>query len=153
MYVTFYSYVQNGKQYITVDKPAGLQSLPTFDIYLDLPCPHFLLESIFATTNTSSGEMLYKINIPITQELIDSYPVEDGHRLASLWLTHGSDGQLRYTLEDMSSMHSQVLKIDPPHPVELSSLQNISTMFLENIARMQSAGMSMCVQIVFRIPV
>lgn len=152
MYITFYSYVQSGKNYISTEMPSGLQGFPTFDIYIDLPCPHFVLENVFTTASNNTSEFIYKIHIPISQEMIDMLPLVDGHRVANLWLVQGSDGVLNYTLEDHAA-HSQVLTIDPPHPVELAKIQDISNMFLNTIAKMQTVGKTLCVKIVFRVPV
>ena len=152
MYITFYSYSQGGKNYITTEVPAGYQGFPTFDIYTEMPCPHFVLENIFSTANNNTSEFIYKIHIPISQEMIDMLPVVDGHRIANLWLVMGSDGVLQYTLVDHGS-HSQVLTIDPPHPVELSKIRDISTMFLTTIEQMKVVGKTLCVKVVFRVPV
>ena len=152
MYITFYSYSQGGKNYITTEVPAGYQGFPTFDIYTEMPCPHFVLENIFSTANNNASEFIYKIHIPISQEMIDMLPVVDGHRIANLWLVMGSDGVLTYTLEDHAA-HAQVLTIDPPHPVELSKIRDISTMFLTTIEQMKVVGKTLCVKIVFRVPV
>lgn len=151
MYITFYCYYQNGKTYISTETTAGLLSLPTFDIYIELPCPHFVLENIFNTLANNNSEFIYKINIPVTQEIIDAAPVEDNHKVANLWLILGDDNILQYTLADHSS-NSQILTIDPPHPVELSKIQDISNMFLNTVIKMQTVGKMMCVKIIFRVP-
>ena len=152
MYITFYSYSQNGKNYISTEMPAGWQGFPTFDIYTELPCPHFVLENVFAAANSSTSDFIYKIMIPISQEIADALPIVDGHKVANLWLMMGSDNVLQYTLVDHMS-HSQVLTIDPPHPVELSKIRDISAMFLTTMEQMKLAGRTLCVKIVFRVPV
>jgi hypothetical protein len=152
MYITFYSYSQGGKNYISTEVPAGYQGFPTFDIYTEMPCPHFVLENIFSTASNNTAEFIYKIHIPISQEMIDMLPVVDGHRVAHLWLVQGSDGVLTYTLQD-DAAHAQVLTIDPPHPVELTKIQDISNMFLNTIGKMQAVGKKLCVKVVFRVPV
>jgi hypothetical protein len=151
MYIIFYSYNQGGKNYISTQLPPGLQGLPTFDIFVELPCPHFLLENIFASTNINNSEFLYKIHIPITQDYVNSLTVEDNHYIASLWLMHNTENILYYTLDYQADC--MVLKIDPPHPVEYAKLLDLSNMFLNSTKQMQDMNQKLCMQIIFRIPV
>jgi hypothetical protein len=151
MYITLYSYNQNGKNYISTSMPPGMQSMPTFDIYLDLPCPNFVLENILNSTNTNNAEFLYKVFISVSENILSELPIVDNHYVASLWLMHHADGLLYYTLEHQAN--ATILKIDPPHPIDIQKLQNITAMYLDTLSKMQAVGKSICVEIVIRIPV
>jgi hypothetical protein len=150
MQITFYSAVRGGQTYISTTMPDGMQTYGMFDITLQLPCADFVLANMFAITNGKS-EIVYRINIPVSQDYVASLPIVDNHRVASLWLVP-TGNRLVYTFDQPPDV-MQVLTIDPPQPIELNLLQQTTQEFVNTIARLQTIGESAAARIIFRIPV
>lgn len=134
MHITFYTFNQGGKLFISTTQPSSLGSYPTFDIYLDLPAKYTLIDQIIKST---TAEMIYKIHIPISDELFASLPVVDNQYVAALYLINQPDG-LYYSLDNVNTS----IVLDPPHPLEYfifaNAISNLNGINAKIIFRIQS---------------
>jgi len=155
MIVAIYAYNENGKVYISTTLPPNLSALPTFDLYVSIPCPYvFVDELMFSLQNNPNQDYVYRLLIDVPLEVIGSFPIENGKVVASVWLYPEESGSLSFSFTPVESNSvNTVVAIDPPQPIDVKKLKDFSDIYSNSVKKLGTVNKILAIKVIIRIAV
>jgi hypothetical protein len=155
MILPLYIYSDNSKVYVSTSIPQNLSSFPIIDFGIKLPFPYvFVDELMMSLQNNPSQNFIYRLLVDVSEEIVATFPVENGKMVASVWVCpEVSSGNIYFCVEPfLDPNNSHVLVLDPPQPIDVNKLKEFSDIYSNSIRRM-SGSKAIIVKITIRISV
>lgn len=138
MILPLYAYSDNSSVYVSTSIPENLISFPTLDISLRLPFPYvFVDELMMSLKNNTSQSYVYRLLVDVPDEIVATFPIENGKILASVWVCpEVSSGNIYFCVVPfLDPNDSHVLVLDPPQPIDVNKLKEFSDIYSNSIRR------------------